>query len=160
MVEQSTEAAKTWARLVVGGEIRIVYPAGMDISDPQVQQTAHRAALRALKQQATVLLTPRLQQMAVQHGFVYKSVSIKRLTSRWGSCSSQKDIVLNSYLMQLPWQLIDYVILHELTHTRIMAHGTKFWAELGQYVPNLRDIRRQMRTHRPMLMAKTAKHKL
>lgn len=148
------------ARTQSGGEIKITYPVDASPNDAKVQRVAQRAALRALKQQATSLLVPRLRELAHRHGFVHGIISIKRLKSRWGSCSSQGDIVLNSYLMQLPWHLIDYVLLHELTHTRIMTHGPRFWEEMEKFVPNLKEARKEIRKYRPVLTTHEAKHKL
>jgi predicted metal-dependent hydrolase len=54
--------------------------------------------------------------------------------------------------MQLPWELIDYVILHELVHTVVMAHGPKFWDELDKYVNNLAAKRKAIRSHQPALL--------
>ncbi len=132
-----------------GNEIVVHVPAGYDKNDKRVQGAAHKAIIRALKYEAESLLPGRLAQLAEAHGFAYKSVTIKRLSSRWGSCDSHKNITLNCYLMQLPWRLIDYVLLHELVHTRIMAHGTRFWDELAEYVPDLATIRKEIRTTRP-----------
>jgi len=50
-----------------------------------------------------VLLPQRLQAFATQTGFSYRSVSVKQLKSRWGSCNTEKEITLNLFLMQLPW---------------------------------------------------------
>ncbi|MBI3624212.1 DUF45 domain-containing protein [Candidatus Saccharibacteria bacterium] len=97
------------------------------------------------------LLPSRLHDLAAVHGFTYQAVSIKRLLSRWGSCDQRGNITLNCYLMQLPWHLIDYVLLHELIHTRVMAHGDRFWSELERFVPNLSSIRKEMRASKPML---------
>ncbi len=140
-------------RITSRGEIRIFHPNDIDSSEASVQRAAERASLRALKQQAEKLLPLRLKDLAENHGFTYRSVSIKQLKSRWGSCSSEKDIALNCFLMQLPWHLIDYVLLHELMHTRIMAHGSGFWGELEQYVPNLKSVRKEMKGYRPILLA-------
>lgn len=133
--------------------IIIRLPFDQQPDSPDVQTYVHKAAVRALKQEAKALLPMRLKELADTYGFTYRSVGIKQLKSRWGSCSSQRDIILNCYLMQLPWDLIDYVILHELVHTRVMAHGPKFWDELGKYVNNLPEKRKAMRAHQPMLMA-------
>jgi predicted metal-dependent hydrolase len=132
-------------------ELRVKLPLALETTDPSVQAAVQKAAIRALKQEASQLLPGRVRDLAAAHGFTYASVSIKHLRSRWGSCSSQKHIALNCFLMQLPWELIDYVILHELVHTRIMAHGPAFWDELGKYVTNLTDRRKRMRAHQPML---------
>lgn len=143
--------AKPSSRIYETGEIRVKYPLKYTPTDDQVQKTAHLAAIRALKHQANQLLPQRLDSLAKKHGFEYKSLQIKRLKSRWGSCSSRKEIALNCYLMQLPWHLIDYVILHELVHTKIMAHGSIFWNELDKYVPNLKEIRREIKSYQPIL---------
>lgn len=136
---------------VADNNISITMPLG-DISEsPSVQAVARRASVRALKKEARALLPQRLKFLAAKHGFEYRTVSIKELRGRWGSCSQHKDIVLNCYLMQLQWELIDYVLLHELLHTRILAHGRPFWAELANYVPNLTEIRRTMRKMQPRL---------
>lgn len=138
-------------RVTSSGEVRIFYPSELDPNEPVIQKAAERASIRALKGQGERLLPARLRELAQMHGFEYRKVSIKQLKSRWGSCSSEKDIALNCFLMQLPWNLIDYVLLHELTHTKIMAHGRPFWDELGNYVPDLSSVRKEMKTHRPVL---------
>lgn len=140
-------------RIMNDGEIRIQHPAHLPPESVTVQVAAQRASIRALKSQAKKLLPQRLETLARQHGFTYQDVAIKQLKSRWGSCNDEQDIALNCFLMQLPWHLIDYVLLHELMHTRIMAHGSVFWDELAHYVPNLKSIRKEIRQHRPILIA-------
>lgn len=136
---------------VTGTEVRISMPLGADFKSPTVQTAIRQASVRALKKEAKTLLPQRLAYLAKQHGFEYRSVKIKEMRGRWGSCSQHKDIVLNCYLMQLPWNLIDYVILHELVHTRVLAHGKPFWSELGKYVPELTGVRKTMRAMQPNL---------
>ncbi len=135
------------------GEVKIFMPANFNWQDDSAQEAARKACKRALKSQAEALLPKRLQVLAENNGFSYKSINIKHMKSRWGSCSQYQDIILNAYLMQLPWELIDYVILHELVHTKIMAHGERFWTELGLYVKDLASIRKQMRKHRPIVIS-------
>ncbi|HTE21701.1 MAG TPA: SprT family zinc-dependent metalloprotease [Candidatus Limnocylindria bacterium] len=148
------EAGRTTlaTRITSSGEVRVFHPAHLSNSEPAVQKAAERASIRALKQQGEKLLPQRLRALAQHHGFEYGKISIKQLKSRWGSCSSEKDIALNCFLMQLPWHLIDYVLLHELMHTQIMAHGTPFWDELSNYVPNLKAIRKEIKSYRPVLL--------
>lgn len=134
-------------------ELIIRLPQDRDATEAEVQTIVRAGAVRALKQEAKKLLPPRLRALATKHGFSYKSVAIKQLKSRWGSCSSNRDIGLNCYLMQLPWELIDYVLLHELTHTRVMAHGRKFWDELGRHVSDLPAKRKAIKAHRPNLLS-------
>lgn len=136
---------------VTGNQARVLLPVGVRREDPAAQEAAQKVAIRVLKKEASFLLPNRLKTLADQHGYTYKSVSIKRLSGRWGSCSDQKDIILNCYLMQLPWDLIDYVLLHELAHTRVMAHGEPFWAEMGKHLPNLQAARKAIKLHKPTL---------
>lgn len=144
-------AARSSSR-VKGNEIVVYVPGGYGIEDTTVQNIAHRAAIKALKQEATQLLPSRLADLARRYDFEYNAIFIKRLSSRWGSCDNHGNITLNCFLMQLPWQLIDYVLLHELVHTKVMAHGERFWDELGKYVDNLPAIRKEIRARRPSLV--------
>lgn len=139
-------------RVAQNGDIRVLCPVGMNFSEPAVQNAARQACIRALKVQANKVLPKRLKNLADFHGFNFNNVRIKQLKSRWGSCSSNKEIVLNCFLMQLPTRLIDYVIFHELLHTRRLAHGPAFWTELENYVPNLKSTRKEIRNYRPVLL--------
>lgn len=134
---------------VMDNLITVSVPGGVDAEDEESQAIIRRGCVRALRLEAEKLLPQRLASLAQQHGFEYRSVNVKQMKGRWGSCSHRQDIILNCFLMQLPWDLIDYVLLHELTHTRVMAHGRPFWDELGKYIHDLTDIRRRMRSHQP-----------
>ena len=81
-------------------------------------------------------LADRLYHLAKEHGFTCNNVSIREQRTRWGSCSHKNNISLNLKLVLLPKELIDYVMLHELVHTRIHNHSKKFWAELDRYTGN------------------------
>lgn len=132
-------------------EIIIQYPEHLSAADPAVQAAARRAGIRALRRQAESLLPARLEQLAARHGFTYRSVTIKQMKGRWGSCDQHANIVLNLYLMQLPWASIDYVLLHELTHTRLLRHGPDFWQAMEKLLPDVRQLRKAMRDHQPVL---------
>lgn len=133
-------------------EIRIHVPADTKPQEASVQQAAQKASIRALRKEAETLLPQRLGTLARQTGLDYQSVSIKRMKSRWGSCSSSQDITLSLFLMQLPWHLIDYVLIHELTHTRLMQHGKPFWQELERHLPNARLLRKEIKAYQPILI--------
>ncbi len=139
--------------LVSKTSIIVRYPYGVAADDQIVQDEAETACIRALRNQATQLLPGRLKQLADQHGFSFNEVRIKRLRGRWGSCDQHQRIVLNLFLMQLPWDCIDYVLLHELTHTKILRHGPPFWAAMQELIPNLAAIRKQMRSQQPVLQS-------
>lgn len=86
-----------------------------------------------LRKKATEYLPGRLHELSGIYGFTYASVRISKSKSRWGSCSSKKNISLSLFLMKLPLHLIDYVILHELCHTVEMNHSHKFWELLDKF---------------------------
>lgn len=115
------------------------------------QSAIREAAERALKKTAEAVLPPRLRLLADRYGYDYKELKIRKMSSRWGSCSSKKTITLSYYLVQLPPDLIDFVLIHELLHTRHMHHGHKFWEEFERILPNAAAARKQMREHKPRL---------
>lgn len=141
-------AAKVSTRLRQG-EIYVTHPAHITTDHESVQQSARRASIRALRKEAEQLLPQRLQTLSEKTGLTYRNIGVKPLKTRWGSCSSAKDITLNIFLMQLPWHLIDYVLVHELTHTKVMRHGPPFWEELEKHVPLARRLRKEINQHQP-----------
>lgn len=92
-------------------------------------------------------LVDRLAELARRNGFSYNRVSIRRQKTRWGSCSSRNNISLNMSLVLLPLELMDYVILHELLHTRIRNHSRRFWAELDTLVGDARAFDARMKEY-------------
>ncbi len=138
---------------VLGTEVLVSYPPTLTASSPAVQAAVKAASVRALRKQAESLLPQRLATLAAQHGHTYKSVGIKQLKSRWGSCDQHHNIVLNLFLMQLPWDYIDYVLLHELTHTTVLHHGPDFWAAMAVVLPDVARLRKAMRAYQPILSA-------
>ncbi|MDQ3065006.1 MAG: M48 family metallopeptidase [bacterium] len=132
--------------------ITVLCPAELDLSHKHIQSAAERGAIRALKLEAEQLLPQRLDHLAKEYNFSYASASIKRLSSRWGSCSQTKDITLNLFLMQLPWHLIDYVLLHELVHTEHLNHSEDFWHRFERVLPGAKILRKQLKTYRTVVL--------
>ncbi len=95
--------------------------------------------------QAKTKLIKRLEVLAAMHSFTYNRVFIRNQQTRWGSCSHKNNISLNITLTRLPAELMDYVILHELVHTRYKNHGKAFWTELDRFVPNGKKKSAQLR---------------
>ncbi len=128
-------------------EVIVRVPAKYEISDNEVQSKALQASERALKGEAERLLPQRLEFLSDKYSIKYQSLKVKKLKSRWGSCDNRKNIILNTYLMQLDWKLIDYVILHELTHTEHQHHQSDFWDSLSKICPNYKELRKELKTH-------------
>lgn len=146
--EQVLNGRQTTSR-VSGTEVIVRLKQGETTLDAAVQKRAKLAAVRALKREAEQLLPPRLQAMASKHAKTYKSVGVKSLKRRWGSCDSHQAITLNLYLMELPWEYIDYVLCHELAHTVVMDHSDTFWKLLVGMEPRARLLSKQLRRHQP-----------
>jgi len=85
-------------------------------------------------------LVGRLKKLSELHGFTYNKVFIRNQKTRWGSCSAENNISLNMKLLVLPEELIDYVILHELVHTRIKNHTKDFWMKLDGILGNAKTL--------------------
>ena len=96
---------------------------------------------------ARKILIKKIADLASEYGFTINKVSIRNQKSRWGSCSVKNNISLNMELARLPEKLSNYVILHELLHTRIKNHGKKFWRELDKIVDNAKALRTQLREY-------------
>ena len=99
------------------------------------------------KVKAKTTLVKKLQLLANKYGFSYNRVFIRNQKTRWGSCSSKNNISLNMKLVRLPDELVDYVILHELTHTIIKDHSKAFWAEMDKLVGNRKQMSSRLRSY-------------
>ncbi len=126
----------------------VAYPSGISAGDPALQSAIHEAIGKSLRKKACEYLPHRTAWLAEKHGFRYRRVSIRGSRTRWGSCSAVNNINLSIYLMQLPGHLIDYVILHELTHTRHKNHGPAFWELLEKHTGNARALAREIKKYR------------
>ena len=84
-------------------------------------------------------------ELANKHNFKFGNLRIKNQKTIWGSCSSKNNINLNMKLVHLPDYLIDYVILHELTHIIEKNHSPKFWEKLDKFVKNSKKINKELK---------------
>ena len=87
----------------------------------------------------------RCRELAKIHNFSLRKIILRRQKTLWGSCSAQNNISLNSNLAFLKDDLIDYVILHELVHTKVKNHSRKFWDELEKVLPGSRILNRELK---------------
>ncbi|VAW38327.1 Putative predicted metal-dependent hydrolase [hydrothermal vent metagenome] len=91
----------------------------------------------------------RLAILSERHGLGYNRATVRRQRTLWGSCSPKGNISLNLHLTRLPGEIMDYVIVHELVHTKIPNHSARFWTELERLVPGARKIDKRLKEHRP-----------
>ena len=120
-----------------------------------LQQNRAQGSLPALgTTSAGSVLSARFNQLAGTYGFTYNRLFIRNQRTRWGTCSSRNNISLNINLLRLPQELQDYVMLHELVHTRHKNHSRDFWAEMdrlarrGGLVGDAKKLRKQMRNYK------------
>jgi len=136
---------------ISNGAILVKYPKTLRDADPVLQFIIRKGLIEAYRIEAKNYLPGRVAQLADQFGFKYKNVYMKNMKSRWGSCSSKNIINLNLQLMRFDNEVIDYVILHELVHTRIKNHSILFWQALQKLCPDYKKLKNQLKIHKPYL---------
>jgi predicted metal-dependent hydrolase len=100
-----------------------------------------------LRRAATEYLLPRLAELATELDLTYTRALVRNQRSRWGSCSRQGTISLNFRLVQLPPEVCDYILIHELMHLRQQNHSRRFWRLVEKACPGFREAERWLRKH-------------
>jgi len=136
-------------RSVVGNnKITVTIPVSNKVEDAEVQNEIRKAIERAWRKEAKDYLPKRVEELAAKHKFNFKNVAIKNAKTRWGSCSFDNNINLSLHLMRLPDHLVDYVILHELVHTKVKNHSRDFWQLLDIVSGNAKKLDREVKEYR------------
>lgn len=99
------------------------------------------------KQQARKIILERVHFYARLGGHTYKSVSLMSATTRWGSCSAQKNLNFNWKLVMAPLEVLDYVVCHELAHLVELNHSIDFWEKVRKMFPLYRQYRTWLKRH-------------
>ncbi len=105
----------------------------------------HRRLTLWYRTEADRILRERTQWHAAQLRLHPRSIHIRTQQRRWGSCSSDKKIFLNWRLIMLPLAIIDYVIVHELTHLAHLDHSKKFWDRLALAMPDMKERKKWLK---------------
>lgn len=108
-------------------------------------QQIRESAEAWLRRQARPLFEARLNHFAPQLGVQWQRLSLSSARTRWGSASSDGHIRLNWRLVHLPLAQLDYVVVHELAHLRVMNHSPRFWDTVGEVMPDWRERRARLR---------------
>lgn len=85
-------------------------------------------------------------------GVTYGRISIRKQKTRWGSCSREGNLNFNCLLMMAPPEVLDYVVVHELSHRLEMNHSARFWAQVEKVMPDYRVPRKWLKEHGGKLM--------
>ena len=110
-------------------------------------QTIDPAAENKLRARAKLELPARLLELAAENNLRVARVSVRNQRWRWGSCAPNGHICLNWRLVQMPPEIRDYVMIHELMHLKRMDHSPRFWRLVALACPNYQDARRWLREH-------------
>jgi predicted metal-dependent hydrolase len=124
-------------------------------SDPShASGMAARAVTAWLREQALACYKARIAHYAPRLGVVAREVRLSAARTRWGSCHAAGKILINWRLIQMPLRLIDYVVVHELAHLKEMNHSPRFWAVVGELIPDYAMRRKEIRgdAHRYLLL--------
>jgi len=102
----------------------------------------YRAEIRSI-------IKDRLKHYSSKHNFQYNKVYIRKQKTRWGSCSGKKNLSFNLKLIQTPHFVIDYLIVHELVHTKILNHSNAFWLNVESVYPNYEEAANWLKNFNP-----------
>lgn len=152
-----TWTVKTEQRL--GGKCHLSVEAGKQqirlygnrLDARQFNRQASEQLRKWLRQQAKSIFPQRLEKLSQDTGLDYNRLSIRSQKTRWGSCNSRRDISLNDRLLFLSPPVMDYVMMHELCHTRFMNHSSSYWQLVELHCPDYRLYERELSSARAQL---------
>ena len=118
------------------------------LADPSLNSAKLKPALKSWYiSQAKEVLSLKALNFADQMNVKFSSLTVRGARTRWGSCSPKGDLSFTWRLIMAPEAVIDYVVIHELSHIKQLNHSPKFWAVVSQYYPEWRIYRKWLRLH-------------
>lgn len=103
--------------------------------------------IKWLKENAKRILTTVTKRKAEEMGVSYKSITVTSAKTRWGSCSGDNALRYTFRLLYCPKEIIDYVVVHELSHTLQHNHSKQFWQVVERYIPDWKTRRKWLKGH-------------
>lgn len=108
------------------------------------QENLQQAFENYFRIKAQEKIEPILKKKSKLTGLQYNNVKFMKLEKRWGSCTPSNTVIININAIKLPFSLIEYLVVHELVHTKIKSHSKEFWAELSKYISNWKELDEKM----------------
>ena len=142
----STELSKNTVH-IENTNVKVLISKKLSISSEENQLYIRNIILEIWRKEAKEYLPKRVKALAIDHDFNYQKLTIKNTKSRWGSCSFDNNINLSLHLMRISNELIDYVILHELVHTKVKNHSSKYWETLEKHCPNSKILDKELKKY-------------
>lgn len=122
------------ARLILEGPVK---------EEEQVRELLREWYIR----QAREIFAQQAAYYAASMGVSYGTIRIREQKTRWGSCSSKGNLNFNWKLLLAPPRVLDYVVVHELSHLKHMDHSPNFWNCVREVLPEFEEQRRWLREH-------------
>ncbi len=111
---------------------------------PDRSLSINTAMEKFLRDKAVIKITPRINRWSEGTGFIPSSIHFRKLSKRWGSCTNANEIIINFDAVKLPFALIDYIILHELTHIKHKYHSKDFYREMAESMPDWEELNEKL----------------
>lgn len=108
---------------------------------------ADHPGLEASKSAAFDLVIELINEVLKCNHFDFNSVRIKDQRTRWGSCSSKKNLNFNYRILYLPRELAKYLVVHELCHLKEMNHSKAYWACVEEILPNYKELNNELKKY-------------
>ena len=141
---------ESWTLHLAGGKgaprVRVLAGSLLCLSGTGSPQQLAAALCRWLMRHAQARLAGQLAQLAAEFGFRYSRLQLRLQRTRWGSCSARGGISLNLALLFQPPEVLRYLMIHELAHTRHMNHSRRFWSCVAACEPDCRRLDALLRT--------------
>ena len=140
-IRSFVESKRSW----IEKQLARVTPAEPVFSDNQLAE---------LTEKARTLVCQRVAYFAPMVGVQYGRISIRKQKTRWGSCSSSGNLNFNCLLAIVPPEVLDYIVVHELCHRKEMNHSPRFWAQVGNVLPDYEGCRKWLKKNGAGLIAR------
>ncbi|MEJ2068551.1 MAG: SprT family zinc-dependent metalloprotease [Deltaproteobacteria bacterium] len=130
------------SRVAIKDEGKIIYSGRNLLADGALDRWYRKEAKRVIME--------RLEHFAKTYNFTYNKVFVRNQKTLWGSCSSKRNLSFNWRLIQTPLDIIDYIVVHELVHTKILQHTKAYWERVASLYPQYRQARVWLKNFYPI----------